>query len=53
MVNAAFEAFKIMESPRSVANRRGKKVSDIVSNRDVALKGKAAEATEADAAAEE
>jgi len=53
MVNAAFEAFKIMESPRSVAARRGKKVSDIVSNRDVALKGKAAEATEADAAAEE
>ena len=47
MVNAAFEAFKIMESPRSVANRRGKKVSDIVSNRDVALKGKAAEASEA------
>ena len=52
MVNAAFEAFKIMESPRSVATRRGKKVSDIVSNRDVALKGKAAEAPEADAAEE-
>ncbi|OFW88866.1 MAG: 30S ribosomal protein S5 [Alphaproteobacteria bacterium RIFCSPHIGHO2_12_FULL_45_9] len=52
MVNAAFEAFKIMESPRSVANRRGKKVSDIVSNRDVALKGKAAEAPEAEAAEE-
>lgn len=47
MVNAAFEAFKLMESPRSVANRRGKKVSDIVSNRDVNLKGKAAEATDA------
>lgn len=41
MVNAAFEAFKLMESPRSVATRRGKKVSEIVSNRDVALKGKA------------
>lgn len=52
MVNAAFEAFKIMESPRSVANRRGKKVSDIVSNRDVALKGKVAEATEAEATEE-
>jgi len=52
MVNAAFEAFKIMESPRSVANRRGKRVSDIVSNRDVALKGKAAEAPEAEAAEE-
>lgn len=49
MVNAAFEAFKIMESPRSVASRRGKKVSDIVANRDVAMKGKAAES---DAAAE-
>ncbi len=33
-----------MESPRSVATRRGKKVSDIVSNRDVALKGKSAAA---------
>ncbi|MBL8640592.1 MAG: 30S ribosomal protein S5 [Alphaproteobacteria bacterium] len=53
MVNAAFEAFKIMESPRSVANRRGKKVSEIVSNRDVALKGKAAEAPEAEATAAE
>jgi small subunit ribosomal protein S5 len=53
MVNAAFEAFKIMESPRSVANRRGKKVSEIVSNRDVALKGKAAETPEAEATAAE
>lgn len=50
MVNAAFEAFKIMESPRTVATRRGKKVSEIVSNRDVALKGKSvAVATEAPA----
>ena len=48
MVNAAFEAFKIMESPRSVAARRGKKVSDIISNRDVALKGKAPEAAAAE-----
>lgn len=34
MVNAAFEAFKLMQSPRTVAARRSKKVSDIVSNRD-------------------
>jgi len=47
MVNAAFEAFKMMESPRSVATRRGKKVSDIVSNRDVSLKGKAPDAQNA------
>ncbi len=52
MVNAVFEAFKLMESPRSVAARRGKKVSDIVSNRDVAMKGKSAEAAEAEAAEE-
>ena len=38
MVNAAFEAFKAMESPRSVASRRSKKVSDIVVNRDVSNK---------------
>lgn len=48
MVNAAFEAFKSMQSPRSVAARRGKKVSDIVSNRDVSAKADAAAATEAD-----
>ncbi|MFA7276787.1 MAG: 30S ribosomal protein S5 [Pseudobdellovibrionaceae bacterium] len=51
MVNAAFEAFKMMESPRSVANRRSKKVSDILSNRDVSLKGTKA-AVEGDATAE-
>lgn len=34
MVNAAFEAFKLMQSPRTVAARRSKKVSDIISNRD-------------------
>ena len=39
MVNAAFEAMKNMQSPRTVANRRSKKVSDIIGNRDVALKG--------------
>jgi small subunit ribosomal protein S5 len=52
MVNAVFEAFKVMESPRAVANRRGKKVNEIVSNREVALKGKAADSVEADAAEE-
>lgn len=39
MVNAAFEALKNMQSPRTVAARRSKKVSDILGNRDVALKG--------------
>ncbi len=34
MVNAAFEAFKLMQSPRTVAARRSKKVSDIITNRD-------------------
>lgn len=53
MVNAAFEAFRIMESPRTVAARRGKKVGDIVSNRDVAAKGAKAEGAEPDAAATE
>lgn len=36
MVNATFEALKNMQSPRHVAARRNKKVSDIVSNREVA-----------------
>ena len=33
MVHATFEALKLMQSPRSVAQRRSKKVSEIVSNR--------------------
>jgi small subunit ribosomal protein S5 len=33
MVHATFEALKLMQSPRTVASRRSKKVSDIVSNR--------------------
>ena len=53
MVNAAFEAFRMMESPRTVAARRGKKVSDIVSNRDVAAKGAKAEGDAEAASAEE
>ncbi len=47
MVHATFEALKLMQSPRSVASRRSKKVSDIVSNRgektasaEVAAEGK-------------
>jgi len=34
MVNATFEALKNMQSPRHVASRRSKKVSDIVANRE-------------------
>jgi small subunit ribosomal protein S5 len=36
MVKATFEALKSAASPRSVANRRGKKVADIMGKRDVA-----------------
>lgn len=34
MVKATFDALENIQSPRQVANRRGKKVSDIISNRD-------------------
>lgn len=34
MINATFEALQSMQSPRQVAARRGKKVSDIVANRE-------------------
>lgn len=54
MVNAAFEALKNMQSPRSVAARRSKKVSDILGNRDVSMKGeKAADAESADESKED
>ena len=47
MVNAAFEAMKMMQSPRTVAARRSKKVSDVLGNRDASLKGeKASDAEE-------
>lgn len=36
MINATFDALKHMQSPRQVAARRGKKVSDIVANREAA-----------------
>ncbi len=35
MVNATFDALQKMQSPRQVASRRNKKVSEIVSNREV------------------
>lgn len=41
MVNATFDALKTMESPRQIATRRGKKVSDIVAARETARGGKA------------
>ena len=43
MVNATFEALKRMESPRHVANRRGKKVGDIVAAREASAGAKATE----------
>ncbi len=51
MVNATFEALKNMQSPRHVANRRNKKVGQIVSNREV-QKGQETSAADDDAAAE-
>lgn len=33
MVKATFDALENIQSPRQIANRRGKKVSDIISNR--------------------
>ncbi len=36
MVNATFDALKQMQSPRQVAARRSKKVSDIIANREAA-----------------
>lgn len=39
MVNATFDALKRMESPRQIAARRGKKVSDIVAAREGARGG--------------
>ena len=36
MVNATFDALMRMQSPRQVAGRRGKKVSDVVAHREAA-----------------
>lgn len=53
MVNATLNALKNMESPRQIASRRGKKVSDIISVREASRGGKAdAVATEEEAKAE-
>jgi small subunit ribosomal protein S5 len=41
MVNATLAALEKMESPRQIAARRGKKVSDIVAARETARGGKA------------
>ena len=32
MIKATFDAFNSMASPRSIANKRGKKVSDVFGN---------------------
>ena len=42
MVNATLEALKFMQSPRQVASRRGKKVSDVVAQREGTKAGEAA-----------
>jgi small subunit ribosomal protein S5 len=48
MVNATFAALEDMQSPRHVANRRNKKISDIVSGREAkqAVEGQAVEGEE-------
>jgi len=46
MVNATFDAMKNMQSPRQIAARRGKKVSDIVAGRDTDPSDAPAAATE-------
>lgn len=48
MVNATFDALKNMQSPRDVAGRRNKKVSDIVSGREVQKDADVAAAVAAD-----
>lgn len=47
MVNATLEALKNMQSPRMVAARRGKKVADVVAQREGTKPGEAAAAEEA------
>ncbi|HRQ60912.1 MAG TPA: 30S ribosomal protein S5 [Alphaproteobacteria bacterium] len=48
MVNATFAALKNMQSPRHVADRRNKKVSDIVSGREIQKDSELAQNVEAD-----
>lgn len=52
MVNATLDALKSMESPRQIASRRGKKVSDIISARESARGKTETPATTADVEAE-
>jgi small subunit ribosomal protein S5 len=53
MVRATFDALKRMESPRTIANKRGKKVAEIVARRqDGASAPEALDAAPAPAAAE-
>ncbi len=47
MVNSTLEALKFMQSPRQVAQRRGKKVSDVVAQRE-GTKQNEAEASNSD-----
>ena len=47
MVNATLEALKFMQSPRQVATRRGKKISDVVAQREGTKAGEAAASDEA------
>lgn len=51
MVHATFEALKDISSPKLVAARRGRKVSDIIAQRDLSLEGK--EHKDEDVAAED
>lgn len=44
MVAGTFEALRLLQSPKTTAARRGKKVNEIVSQREGASKGKSAEA---------
>lgn len=51
MVNATLDALKSMESPRQIATRRGKKVSDIISARETS-RGNKVDAAAVEAKAE-
>lgn len=48
MVNATFDALKNIQSPRQVAARRGKKVGDIIVNRETAKTGDESDSAAAD-----
>lgn len=49
MINATFDALTRMESPRQVASRRGKKVSDIIASREIVRSSSAKADEEAEA----